>query len=480
MDGERIMEEYNCDLHIHGRYSVASSKNISFSSLSYSSKKKGLHCLATGDILQKDWLKEAENLLEQRSGTLIHKEIFYILQTEIECSESIHHVVFLPDFSSVYELRKQLNPFTKNIDAPLSGRIHVSLSPEELVEKVISVNGLIGPAHAFTPFKSIFRWGKNNKLEDCYGQNSKHIKFLELGLSADTSMAQQLNSISNIEFLSNSDAHSDSLLSIGREFNRVLCEPPNFEEIEQSISRKNGRKIMLNAGLDPRMGKYYSIFCNKCRRRIKFKLKTSKFENKTQDYDFDDQFLIFYFTTEAELLAKKQNILTGKVMCPQCLTEHQKKLKSKNKNATGVFDSSDNSAIISNYEYKFDKILPSLLIRPGVSQRIEELLKLDENKKPQSRPPYKHILPLLAIISFVNGSKNPNSKSNLAIYEKLLAKFRNEINILLDIPIDDKKIEEGELKKIFEVIEAMRKNELNYEAGGGGTFGTLIGLLNLE
>ncbi len=474
------MEEYNCDLHIHGRYSVASSKNINFSSLTQTAKKKGLHCLGTGDILQKDWLKEAEEKLEKRFGSYYHKEIFFILQTEIECAESVHHVVFLPDFSSVYELRKILTPFTKNIDGALSGRIHVSLSPEELVEKIISVNGLIGPAHAFTPFKSIFRWGKYTKLQDCYGSNSSQIKFLELGLSADTSMAQQLNSISNVEFLSNSDAHSDSVISLGREFNRFLCEIPNFEEIEAVLLKKDGRKIVLNAGLDPRMGKYYTIFCNKCRRRIKFEIIKSKNIDKKRGFGFDDAFLTFYFDSEDPLITKKQEILTGKVMCPLCLNEHLNKSKINNKRKTENVFPSESEIDYGEQAEKFDRTLPSLLIRPGVSQRVEELSKLDPTENKQPRPPYYHVLPLLSIIAFVKGAKNPKNKTNLAIYNSLIERFGNEINILLDIPLKENFIEDNELKKIFEIILAMRKDELNFEAGGGGKFGELIGFLDLE
>ena len=194
------MEEYNCDLHIHSKYSIATSRNLDFNSLTHSANLKGLHCLGTGDILQKDWLKEAEFNLEKRGNTFSFNGIYFILQTEIECSESIHHLVFLPDFTAVHELRKILTPYTANIDGHLAGRIRVSLPPEELVEKVDSVNGIIGPAHAFTPFKSIFRFGKFSRLEECYGANT--ITFLELGLSV-IRMADRW-AISHLSFLSNS------------------------------------------------------------------------------------------------------------------------------------------------------------------------------------------------------------------------------------------------------------------------------------
>jgi len=236
------MDSFNADLHIHSPHSIAVSKKLNLDTMVATGKKKGLHILGTGDVLQPDWLKYLEkNLKKEDNGSYSYKELFFILQTEIEDQDSIHEVVFFPDFSTVREVQKKIKPYSKNILGEWGGRPRVNLPPPELVDIITDFGAMIGPAHAFTPFRAIFRQNKYATLEQCYQDAVKKVKFLELGLSANTDLADKLDSLKNISFLSNSDAHSESPRSLGREFNKIKMENPSFDELVLALERKSQR-----------------------------------------------------------------------------------------------------------------------------------------------------------------------------------------------------------------------------------------------
>ena len=432
------MDYYNADLHTHSPHSIAVSKNMNLDSMVQTSQKKGLHILGTGDILQPEWLKYTEsNLKKDKNGAYFYKDIYFILQTEIEDEESIHEIVFLPDFESARILQKKLKPYSKNILNEWGGRPRVNLSPPELVDIVVDNGGLIGPAHAFTPFKAIFRQNKFKTLEECYQGATKKIDFLELGLSANTDLADRLDCLRKVSFLSNSDAHSEGPRSIGREFNKFDIDNPSFEEILLAIRRKDNRRITLNVGLHPKLGKYYNMFCNKCRRRVLFK-KTKKTTNTVfSQYSFSDSFVLF--STDNLDQAKKnyiEQVAKNKMICPAC----QEKLGRKNK------------------------------IRLGVSERIDVLSDFDEPNHPDYRPPYINAVPLIDIIRSVKGIRSTTSKTVLNIYNKIINELGTEFKILIDLPIEN--IEKFD-KNIASVIKAFRNNDIEYTPGGGGIYGQI-------
>ncbi len=86
----------------------------------------------------------------------------------------------------------------------------------------------------------------------------KKIPAIELGLSADTEIADKLKELAKYTFLTNSDAHS--LPKIGREYNIIELEEANFKEILLALQRKDGRSITANYGLDPKLGRYHRTF----------------------------------------------------------------------------------------------------------------------------------------------------------------------------------------------------------------------------
>jgi PHP family Zn ribbon phosphoesterase len=403
------------------------------------SKKKGLNILGTGDILQPDWLEYMQtSLKKEKPGLFSYKGLYFILQTEIEDAESIHHVVFFPDFDSVRDLQKKIDSYSKNIYGEWGGRPRVNLTPPELVEKILDCGAIIGPAHAFTPFKAIFRQKKYDTLKACYQEMTKNIYFLELGLSANTELADRLECLKNVTYLSNSDAHSQEPSSLGREFNKFYIEEPSFEEIVLALRRKDNRKITLNVGLHPKLGKYYNMFCSKCRRRILFKKSKKETDFIFNKYSITDNFIV-YFAHDPETAKNKYifQVSKAKMICPACKDELKK-----------------------NYKIKL-----------GVSERIDVISQYKKPHYPKHRPPYINAIPLIDIIRSVKKIKSKTSTTVLKIYNDMVNKLGAEFNILIDESIE--KI--GNYNpEISNVIQAFRDNEINYTPGGGGTYGQII------
>lgn len=432
------MDTFNADLHIHSPHSIAVSKSLNLDSMLETCKKKGLNILGTGDILQPEWFKYMEsNLKKQKDGSFSYKDVFFILQTEIEDLESVHHVVLFPDFNSVKEIQNKLKSHSKNILDEWGGRPRVNLSPPALVDIITESGGIIGPAHAFTPFKAIFRQGKFNSLIQCYEGATKKLSFIELGLSANTDLADRLELLKNITFLSNSDAHSQNPRSLGREFNRFDIDNPSFEEILLALMRKNGRKIILNVGLHPKLGKYYNMFCNKCRRRIVFKSMKKKVNTIFNQYSITDNFVIYYSNDPtSSRLDYLDQVSKNKMNCPACKEQLNKNFK----------------------------------VKLGVSERIEKISTFIEPKHPNHRPPYFNAVPLIDIIRAVKRIKSTNSKTVLNNYNRIIQELGTEFEILIDIPIT--KIEDFD-GNIALIINALRNNEVEYTPGGGGIYGQI-------
>ncbi|MFN4132994.1 MAG: phosphotransferase, partial [Candidatus Hadarchaeales archaeon] len=169
-------------------------------------------------------------------------------------------LIIFPSLCAVDAVREKFFPHSPDI--AIDGRAMVGLSAPEIVEIATSAGCLIGPAHAFTPWTSLYK--EFNSLTDCYRDMRDRVSFLELGLSADSDMADRIAELQDITFLSCSDAHSPWPDKLGREFNRMELLEPTFEEVKMAILRKDGRHISLNVGFDPRLGKYHRTACSRC------------------------------------------------------------------------------------------------------------------------------------------------------------------------------------------------------------------------
>ncbi|WP_297421045.1 TIGR00375 family protein [Thermococcus sp.] len=249
----------DADLHIHSHYSRAVSKAMTIPNLAKNARFKGLGLVGTGDILNPKWEEELLKYAEKvNEGTYERDGIRFLLTTEAEDDRRVHHVLIFPSIETVHEMRERLKPYSKNIET--EGRPHVNLSAAEIADLANELDVLIGPAHAFTPWTSLYK--EYNSLKEAYGGAKIH--FLELGLSADSEMADRIRAHHGITYLSNSDAHSPMPHRLGREFNRFEIEEATFEEIRRALLKRGGRRIVLNAGLDPRLGKYHLTACSRC------------------------------------------------------------------------------------------------------------------------------------------------------------------------------------------------------------------------
>ncbi len=253
----------NTDLHVHGLYSMAVSKQMLPKTIGEQAPLKGLHLVGTGDILNSKWIQlvkeqlkpvEGKGIWEHENGTK------FILQTEIECANRVHHIILFPNLSSVEEVREKFKSKCKNLDS--DGRPKIWLKGEEIAEICLNAGCLVGPAHAFTPYFGMY--AKFDSYKDCYGKRWKDIHFLELGLSADTNMADRISELHNLTFLSNSDAHSPWPNKMGREFTTFLMKEISFEELSMALKREKGRKAVLNVGFNPLEGKYHKTRCVGC------------------------------------------------------------------------------------------------------------------------------------------------------------------------------------------------------------------------
>ncbi len=242
--------------------------------LSSQGSLKGLHLVATGDALHQKWLKMIENATEEANsgvfrvtdsnevqnvflqqeiprGPLKNPETNLILTTEVEDSKRVHHLIILPSLETAYRIRKKLKG---NLDS--DGRPRIRMNGAE-IQDIARENGcLIGPSHAFTPWTSIYK--EYDSLMDCYDETPD---FVELGLSADTDMADRIEELQEIPFLTNSDAHSPWPHRLGREFNEIEVKNISFPALARAFHDK---KITANYGFDPRLGKYHRTACTKC------------------------------------------------------------------------------------------------------------------------------------------------------------------------------------------------------------------------
>ncbi len=254
--------EVNADLHIHGLYARAVSRDMLPRKIGEQAPLKGLHLVGTGDILHEKWISLIKGQLKPINDSIFEHEngTKFVLQTEVEDNNRVHHIILFPSLSKVYEVREKFKKSCKNLES--DGRPKIWLNGEELAEICTEAGCLLGPSHMFTPYFGIY--SKYNSYKDCYGKYWEKIYFGELGLSADTDMADRIEELHRLTFLSNSDCHSPWPNKLGREFTRFLMKDVSFEELEKAIIRGDGRKSLLNIKFDPREGKYHKTRCTGC------------------------------------------------------------------------------------------------------------------------------------------------------------------------------------------------------------------------
>lgn len=377
----------NADLHVHSKYSMATSKNMDPETMALESVKKGLDLVATGDAFHSGWLNELEDSLVEIDNTGIYKtndtietnNTKFITTTEVEDNQRIHHLIIIPSIEVAWNMRDEFT--VKNMDA--DGRPRIRMSGAEIMDIARDYNCIIGPAHIFTPWTGLYK--SYDSVTDCYGQQPD---FVELGLSSDSDLADTIKELADYTFLTNSDSHSPWPHRIGREFNRMELKDLSFKSLCFSIKNNN---IIENYGFDPRMGKYHETGCIDCHRI----------------YNIHD-------AVECDM----------KCSCGG-------------------------------------------RIKKGVKGRIQELASFDKPHHPSHRPHYQYLLPLAELLSTVH-DKGVTTKYVQTRYDRLLDLFGNEIDVLLNTPIE--KIATVDML-LANVIKSYRDNTLDVIPGRGGQYG---------
>ena len=365
---------YYTDLHIHSKYSRATSKSLNLEELAIWAKKKGLSLIGTGDFTHPAWFAEIkEKLVQYDDGTFrlkpeIEREIGasvkFILTVEISTiykkwdkTRKVHHVVFAPNIQTAENFRNKLDAIG-NIKS--DGRPILGLDSRDLLETVLESgeNSYIIPAHIWTPWFSVLGSKSGfDSIEDCYGDLSEHIFAVETGLSSDPEMNWHVSKLDKFRLVSNSDAHSASKLA--REAT-VFSTDPNYYSIMNAL--KTGDGYTGTVEFFPEEGKYHE---------------------------------------------------DGHRKCNVCMTPEETKQHN------GICPVCGKPMTI------------------GVSYRVNELSDRKEIiTPPLTAGKVFSLVPLQEIISEINGV-GPSSKSVVCEYERLINTFGSELAILQDIPVDE-------------------------------------------
>ena len=406
---------FYADLHIHSKYSRATSKNCNLEELAIWAQKKGLSVISTGDFTHPAWFEEIkEKLIPAGNGVFrlrpdIEKNIlksnspvYFILSVEISTiykkgdkTRKVHHVVFSPDIDSAQNFRQKLAAIG-NINS--DGRPILGLDSRNLLETVLESGegSYIIPAHIWTPWFSVLGSKSGfDSIDECYEDLAEHIFAVETGLSSDPEMNWHVSSLDKYRLVSNSDAHSPSKLA--REATVFDTEPDYFSMMN---ALKTGDGYVGTVEFFPEEGKYH-----------------------------DD----------------------GHRKCNICLTP------SETKKLNGICPVCGKPLTI------------------GVANRVYEL---SDRKGDVTPPPTAgkviSLVPLPEILSEIM-QVGPSSKSVTAEYENLINKLGPELSILTSVPVEE--IEKVHSPILAEGISRLRKGQVIRQSGYDGEYG-IIKLFN--
>lgn len=282
------MNEIFADLHVHiGRseqgkpIKITAARSLNFANIAKECyERKGVQVVGIIDCASPYVIEDIENFLktgeayEIEDGGIIYKDkVCILLGSEVETSEvgrdghkgAAHNVCFFPHLKDIKGFSNEMSHHVKNITLSTQ---RSDLSGYELIDLVEKYNGILIPAHIFTPHKSYYG-NCVDRLEDIFKEKLNKIFAVELGLSSDTFLADTISELETKTFVTNSDAHS--LPKIAREYNKMKVEDISFKEVVKALKNEDGRKIIANYGLDPKLGKYHRTYCDDCESTIETK-----------------------------------------------------------------------------------------------------------------------------------------------------------------------------------------------------------------
>lgn len=408
---------YIGDLHIHSRYSRATSRDCTPEYLDLWARKKGIDLIGTGDFTHPAWRSElAEKLEPAEDGLYVLKKEYrmekegvpdtcprFVVTGEIssiykkgERVRKVHSLLLLPGLEEADSLARRLE-LIGNIHS--DGRPILGIPCRDLLEIMLETapKGIYVPAHIWTPHFSLFgAFSGFDAIEECFGDLTPHIHALETGLSSDPPMNWRVSALDRFNLISNSDAHSPAKL--GREANLFDIEM-SYEGLFDAIQEGKGLKGTIE--FFPEEGKYHFDGHRKCGLCIS-PSETAEYGNK----------------------------------CPVCGKK----------------------------------------ITIGVLNRVEQLADREEGYILRQGRTFESLVPLLEVIGASMGI-SPAGKKAAERYENMTKALGSEFTILREIPIEDIKRAAGPL--IAEGIDRLRAGEVERTPGFDGEYGK-IGLLTPE
>ncbi len=282
------MEEVFADLHVHiGRseegkpIKITAARSLNFANIAKEcAERKGIQIVGIIDCASPYVIQDIKNFLktgeayEIPDGGIIYKDkVCILLGSEVETSEegrnghkgAAHNVCFFPHLKDIEAFSQEMSHHIKNITLSTQ---RSDLSGYDLIDIVEKYNGILIPAHIFTPHKSYYG-NCTDRLQNIFKEKYNKIFAVELGLSSDTELADEISELENKTFVTNSDAHS--LPKIAREYNKMYIENISFKEVVKALKNEDGRKVLANYGLDPKLGKYHRTYCDDCQTTIETK-----------------------------------------------------------------------------------------------------------------------------------------------------------------------------------------------------------------
>ena len=400
------------DLHIHSRFSMATSKEGTPENLDFWARKKGISLIGTGDFTHPVWREELkERLVSEGNGLYRLRDAYvkeesrkfpgegtrFVVSGEISSiykkngkTRKVHNVILLPSLEAADAMAQRLEKIG-NIHS--DGRPILGLDSHDLLEMMLDVcpEGILIPAHIWTPHFSVLGAKSGfDSLEECFEELAPYIYALETGLSSDPAMNWRISKLDRYQLVSNSDAHSPSKL--GREAN-LLDIDCSYEGLYRAI--QTGEGLEGTVEFFPEEGKYHFDGHRKCG--------------------------VSLSPVEAERLGG---------ICPVC----GKKLTM------------------------------------GVDHRVEQLADRAEGFVKKDGKKYESLVPLPEVISACMGYSTASKKVQ-GCFEQMIQTLGTEFDILRNVPSEDIKSCAGE--RIAEGIENVRTGNVKRIPGYDGEYGKI-------
>ena len=400
------------DLHIHSRFSMATSKEGTPENLDFWARKKGISLIGTGDFTHPVWREELkERLVSEGNGLYRLRDEYvkeesrkfpgegtrFVVSGEISSiykkngkTRKVHNVILLPSLEAADAMAQRLEKIG-NIHS--DGRPILGLDSHDLLEMMLDVcpEGILVPAHIWTPHFSVLGAKSGfDSVEECFEELAPYIHALETGLSSDPAMNWRISKLDRYQLVSNSDAHSPSKL--GREAN-LLDIDCSYEGLYRAI--QTGEGLEGTVEFFPEEGKYHFDGHRKCG--------------------------VSLSPVEAERLGG---------ICPVC----GKKLTM------------------------------------GVDHRVEQLADRAEGFVKKDGKKYESLVPLPEVISACMGYSTASKKVQ-GCFEQLIQTLGTEFDILRNVPSEDIKSCAGE--RIAEGIENVRTGNVKRIPGYDGEYGKI-------